>query len=110
MTQVRETASWAEVQRRPAEQDGQLTSDLPLRVSPRPLMTACAWLQHHCAVDGVGLWAVGELSFPLKANDGMVPVDSCVMRHRSYTADYQQVIQAVHGPGLILGLFLIDRL
>ncbi len=44
---------------------------------------------HNCAVDGVGLWAISLLSFPLKKNDGMVPLDSCAMRGQSYVADWQ---------------------
>jgi hypothetical protein len=43
---------------------------------------------HSCAIDGVGLWAIGALSFPLKRSDGMVPLDSCELRQQSYVPDW----------------------
>jgi hypothetical protein len=45
---------------------------------------------HNCAIDGVGLWAISLLAFPLKKSDGMVPLDSCKLRTQSYAADWQQ--------------------
>lgn len=44
---------------------------------------------HNCAVDGVGLWAISLLSFPLKPSDGMVPLDSCEVRGQNYVADWK---------------------